>query len=91
MIYSLLFPKFKNIAPVKPAASGVNCDKGPKNAVKFVPIQDIAKSTTANPISSIPLLPKQTGICSEKIKDVYANNTDPQSTIWKCQNITSSC
>ena len=56
MIYSLLFPKFKNIAPVRPAASGVNCDKGPKNAVKFVPIQDIAKSTTANPIRSIPII-----------------------------------
>ena len=56
MIYSLLFPKFKNIAPVKPAASGVNWDNGPKNAVKFAPIQDIAKSTTANPIRSIPII-----------------------------------
>ena len=54
--YSLLFPRFKNIAPIKPAASGVNCDKGPKNAVKLVPIQDIAKSTTANPIRSIPII-----------------------------------
>ena len=54
MIYSLLFPKFKNIAPTKPAASGVNWDKGPRKAVRFVPIQDIAKSTIANPINSIP-------------------------------------
>ena len=56
MIYSLLFPKFKNIAPTKPAASGVNWDKGPRKAVRFVPIQDIAKSTIANPINSIPII-----------------------------------
>lgn len=54
-------------------------------------VKDNHRPIIPNPISSIPLLPKQTGICSEKIKDVYANNTDPQSTIWKCQNITSSC
>ena len=54
VIFLLLFPKFKNIAPIKPAIKGEYWDNGPRKAVKFVPIQDIAKSTTANPIKNIP-------------------------------------
>ena len=39
------------------------------------------------PISVDQSLPKQQGIISEKIIDVYANNTAPQSTNWRCCNL----
>ena len=46
-------------------------------------VKDNHRPILPTPISCIPVLPKQKGLCSEKIMDVYANNTSPLSTHWK--------
>lgn len=52
-------------------------------------VKDNHRPIIPNPISSIPVLPKQKGLTSETIKNVYANNTSPPSTYWKrcCSSI----
>ena len=45
---------FIKVKPIKPNIIGENLDTGPKKYVKFVPIQDKAKSRIAIPINSIP-------------------------------------
>ena len=54
-------------------------------------VKDNHRPIIPTPISSIPVLPKQKGLCSESIKKVYANNTSPLSTYWKCTNMDSTC
>ena len=49
-------------------------------------VKDNHRPIIPNLISSEPCLPKQKGITSETIKNVYANNTSPQSTNWRCCN-----
>ena len=55
--------KFIKKVPANPITIGENLDNGPMKLVKFVPINDIAKSTIAKPTNTIPiklkiLLPK---------------------------------
>ena len=42
------------VKPIKPIIIAENWDNGPKNGVKFTPIQELTKSTIANPINNIP-------------------------------------
>jgi hypothetical protein len=41
---------------MKPNTSGENLEAGPKKEVKLTPAKDIAKSITANPIISPPII-----------------------------------
>lgn len=51
-------------------------------------VKDNHRPVIPVPISCQPLLPKKKGLCSEKIKGVYANCTDPPSTRWRsCDEI----
>ena len=52
---------------MKPNTSGENLEAEPKNEVKLTPAKDIAKSITAKPIISPPIIGRIDVFCSSLI------------------------